>query len=233
MGQGRERTSWRTTERHPSKMSIRLGGRMLEAMGYSFPSIRTWGKQGAPYVDDNRLLDARGALLQELSGEALLTAGIREQFRPLQRVGVSGKPYLSTVFGGSAGQRILFVVGWDSREIRMPGLGGLITFDIPSQRSLPALVAPYSMAPSELTLGTPTVHLSPDGKLIIIEKYEWKPATNKSDLIERFKTGEIAVYAADTGALLRIVQMTPAPGFFSYVVGFSPTNDFLGVTDMF
>jgi hypothetical protein len=206
---------------------------MLEAMGYSFPSIRTWGKQGAPYVDDNRLLDARGALLQELSGEALLTAGIREQFRPLQRVGVSGKPYLSTVFGGSAGQRILFVVGWDSREIRMPGLGGLITFDIPSQRSLPALVAPYSMAPSELTLGTPTVHLSPDGKLIIIEKYEWKPATNKSDLIERFKTGEIAVYAADTGALLRIVQMTPAPGFFSYVVGFSPTNDFLGVTDMF
>ncbi|MGH9460159.1 MAG: hypothetical protein ACRD1X_03010 [Vicinamibacteria bacterium] len=81
-------------------------------------------------------------------------------------------------------------------------------------------------------MDTPTVPLTPDGNLVMLELYKWRaPEPEGTPTVlagsaeeSRFKTGEIAIYGVGTARLLRTVQLDPPPGFSARVLGFSPDS---------
>jgi hypothetical protein len=174
-------------------------------------------------VDGNRVLDATGRVTERITGESLLTTTVRYPFDSLVRTGANGRPYLSAIVADSAGGRMLFVLGWDRVQRRMPEKGGLLVYDAESKRTVSTGVIPYSVVPSELSLGTPNVHLSPDGKLVLVEQYDWRSTENERP--KRFKTGNVAIYDADTGRFLRSIRLQPSPGFYAYILAFSPMSN--------
>jgi sugar lactone lactonase YvrE len=63
-----------------------------------------------------------------------------------------------------------------------------------------------------------------------VEDYEWRPleqGTPSAPEFERFKTGEIAVYNVNTGALVQTIHLTPTPGWYAHVIGFSPDGQLM------
>jgi hypothetical protein len=186
-----------------------------------------WGK-AERIIDQDRLLDVNGRMFRRIDGYQLLTQSMREKFQILERIGVGAKKYLDITFADSAGGRVLFVIGEDRINAPMPIGSGLLIYDIENQRTLPAIVTPYRAVPFDPTaVGTPTVHLTPDGELAVLEQYEWR-SLEQSSLASpnkgRFKTGEITVYNISTGSTARRIFLTPQPGFFGHIIGFSPDS---------
>jgi uncharacterized protein with WD repeat len=76
------------------------------------------------------------------------------------------------------------------------------------------------------------VHLTPNGKGVVVEHYEWitPPQSLTGEKLERAKTGELAVYDADTGTLMNKIALRPAPGISGRLVNFSEDGRFLYYT---
>lgn len=179
-------------------------------------------------IDRDKVLAHSGRIVRRIDGYRLLTDSIREKFKSLQRIGAEGKKYLDITFADSAGGRVLFVVGWDMRDNPVVGGSGLLVYDVVDRQVLSPILTPYRAAPLVPTnLGTPTAHLTPDGKLVVVEHYEWsllQEGGQQDNKHERFKTGEIALYDVRAKTLLKTIFLHPQPGFFSRVIGFSPDS---------
>ena len=144
--------------------------------------------------------------------------------KTLQRTGETGKHYLDIVFAESAAGRMLFIVGWDTMTAQSPAAGGLLVYDAVKEGVLSSIITPYREAAFELTSGTPTVHLTPNGQVVIVEEYQWQAAPAASGMApvqERFKTGKFALYNATSGALISTILVDPAPGDSGRIIGFS------------
>jgi len=203
-------------------------------------SDRTYWAEGGEIIDRDRIFDESWILKRRIDGYSLLTPEVKRELRHLERVGVKGKRYLDAPFVDSAANRMLFLVGWDMRTDPLRTGSGLLVYDLEYERTLSPIVTPYRAAAGDFSLGTPTVHLTPDGNLVVLEVYEWREPEREGTptlpgLAEerRFKTGEIAIYDVATARLLRTVQLDPPPGFSSRVLGFSPdsTSMFYGSQD--
>lgn len=194
-------------------------------LGLRFSDHAYFDKAGR-IVDRNKVLDKDGKIFHMIDGYSLLTSSLKQTFRQLERTGVGGRKYLDITFADSAADRLLFVIGRDSKNNRVVNGSGLLVYDGESGHTLSPVVTPYAMAPFDPThSGTPTAHLTPNGDLIVVEQYEWRDINQDSTFpsdYQRFKTGEIALYDVNTGSLLSKIFLDPPPGFFARVIGFSP-----------
>ena len=215
---------------------------------YSASSLRKLGKlrgdgkkkilvSHSPYsgrqeevFDGHRVLGQDGEMVRNVTGEELLTPNIRDQFRALQ----ADEGRLGMMFAQSAGERMIFIVNPEFKyqdPMKVGSPSGLLTFDVSTDKPLPVIVLPHSVAFSETF--APTVSLSSDGKRIIVEEYEWKPlngalpADHKTNPVYIYLTGRLMIYDADTGALVKGVDLSQAPGFTGGPLGFSPANDLM------
>lgn len=186
-------------------------GRLLSNSAYVQSSGRI--------IDGNRVIAANGNV-SSITGYELMTDSLRQRFQDLQRNGATGNKYLDIVFADSAGGRMLFIVAWDTLSDQSPAGGGLVVYDAANDKVISSFTTPYRETAFELTSGTPTVQLTPDGQVAIVEEYQWQQPEGASNQ-QRFKTGKVALYDATSGNLVSTIQLDPAPGNSGRVVGFS------------
>ena len=176
-------------------------------------------------VANNSILDQNGIATQTVSGYSLLGDSIRQQFRGLRRPGATGQPFLDIAFADSGNDQLLFTINWDTFSDQSPMGGGLLVYNINTGKVTASWSTPYRQAPFDGSIGTPTVHLTPDGKVAIVEEYDWRQSdlsfggTSSGDA--RFKTGVLVFYDASSGSLIRTIQLNPVPGYFGRVLGVS------------
>jgi hypothetical protein len=172
-------------------------------------------------VDRDRVGYMNGSM-STVNGRSLLNDSMRQQFQSLQRTGIGGDRYLDVTFADSAAGKMLFLVGWDFKGNRSAA-GAFFVYDALEERVISSAVTPYREAAYELVSGTPTIHLSPDGRTVVVEEYRWGATDRSSEqsVETRFKTGRIAVYNAATGGLLHTLDLSPVPGTSGRVLGFS------------
>jgi len=195
----------------------------LESMG-GFSASAHFDRRGR-IIDKSRVVDLAKPTIVNIDGYSLLSEAVSSTFQSLQRTGVNGKKYLDIVFADAADDLMLFVIGWDTESRQSPSGGGLLLYDTNREKIVSSIVTPFRAAPFDATLGTPTVHLTPDAKLAIVEQYEWRvsgpPTFPLAPMQERFKTGAVAVYDMHAGIYLRTIRLDPEPGYSGRVVGFS------------
>jgi len=185
--------------------------------------LATW-TAGGRLLDRNWLLDENGRVLQRLDPYALLPAAAQSDLKSLERRGATGQPYLAIAFADSAGQRALFAIGHDGAQAETPRGAALWVYDVGSGASLRPVATPERVAAYDPTQReTPTVHLSPDGNFVLLERFEWRQAAgDEPGSVARFKTGPVDLYDLATGALVRTFTLAPAPGLSSRLLGISP-----------
>ena len=217
---------------HYSVPELKKGRSVKHPSGRVFASRAYWTKEGE-LVDGDRIFDESLTLKRRIEGRPLLTPQLRQELARLERLGVRGKKYLDVTFAESAANRMLFLVGWDMRTNPLHTGSGLLVYDLESESTLSPIITPYRAAAGGFGIGTPTVHLTPDGSLAVLEVYEWRaPEPEGTPTVlagppeeSRFKTGEIAIYEMASGRLIRTVQLNPPPGFSGRVLGFSPDGE--------
>jgi len=167
-----------------------------------------------PYIDEQgnivdglRVLDPQGRLIKQVQADAILDPALQEDFASLTLVNGSTRHYYGTIPAASAADRIVFTVGWDTEATRVPS-AGVIVYDLGAGRVISSFHSVFSVAPGYTgEAGVPSLHLSPDGRKIVLEQYEWQPTVGEPSGLSRFRTGKIAVYDADTGLLTGTVIM--------------------------
>jgi hypothetical protein len=223
-----ERLSAPTLRSNRVSKELRLGAAAAAGRPSSAPLSRFAGWAGAGRIlDQTRILDDSGRILEHLDPYALMTPAMASGLGSLERLSTAGRPYLPIAFADSAARRVLFAIGHDTGLATAPANSALWVHDVGSNLSLrPILtrerVAAYDPTRSE----TPSVHLSPDGDLILLERFEWRPAVGADETqMARFKTGPVDVYDVNAGALLRTINLDPSPGFTSRLLAISPAGD--------
>ncbi len=199
---------------------------------YASISRRAYRDARGNIIEGNAILDGEGRFLHRINPYEAIPAAVKEQLRPLERTGVSGRKFLALALADSAGGRMLFAVNHDLGNVARGG-SGLWLYDVGSGLSFPPIrtarnVAAYNPG----SRSTPTAHLTPSSDRVIVEGYEWRevravPGSGSDTLRVRFKTGEIEVYDAASAQLERTLSLDPAPGFYARVLGFSPDDRFL------
>jgi hypothetical protein len=221
-------------------LAIGSGGELLSsaaalALKAPFPTYP------APYIDGqgnvidgNRMLDAQGRLIREVRPDAVLDAALQRKFASLTLIKGSSQHYDTTILAASAGGRMVFTLGWDREDTRVPA-AGIIVYDWRAGGVISSFFSTFPVAGGNGSeLGVPTLYLTPDGKRIIIEQYDWRPRfesarSGEESRQSRFRTGRIAIYDADTGALrntltLKVTHSDRADG---RVVNFSDDSRYL------
>ncbi|OPX91796.1 MAG: hypothetical protein A4E53_00645 [Pelotomaculum sp. PtaB.Bin104] len=180
-------------------------------------------------LDGVSILDANGIEREKIDGKSLLNDNITHAFSGLYRSGAHGVKYLDITLADSAENRMVFVVAADSASDRSPKGGGVVVYDVFSRHVVSHFITSYQVTPFAGLPGTPTVHLTPEGKSVVIEQYEWDwPKTNGAEnRLERIKTGNLRVYNADTGLLVGEIFLSPRPGLSGHVINFSKDGKFL------
>ncbi len=184
---------------------------------------RFWDQRGR-IIDGRKILDENATLLERIRADDFLPVPLRRAMKHLERLGSTGKGYLSIRFMNSASDRMLFLVRDDRRtDTARPGSGFLV-FDVGLRQIVSGIVSPYSASGSGYAFQRRTAHLTPNGEYIVLEQYEWRERSPEDTTtnLKRFKTGDIHVYSVDTRDLVSSVKIDPAPGFLGRVVGFSP-----------
>jgi hypothetical protein len=214
----------------PPQEVRRLSAQQAITHGLYLSKRAYWSRQGH-IVDENLLLDEHGNVLRRVDGYALLTDTIKGTFRSLERLEGPQKQALDISFADSAAGRILFVLGWDMTPNRQTGGSGLLVYDTATDQTLPPILLPYRAAPAlPSRMGTPTAHLTPTGEFAVVENYVWRQAAQETPgtpAFERFKTGEMAIYNVQTGTRVQTIHLTPAPGWYAHVIGFSPDGQLM------
>ena len=182
-------------------------------------------------IDGDRVIVAANGAVSSIHGHELLTDSLRRQFQSLQRTGATGTSYLDVVFADSAAGKMLFIVAWDAMSNQSAAGGGLVVYDA-AKEVVSSVVTPYREAAYELIPGTPTVHLTPNGQIAVVEEYQWRGSAASAGVSsqQRFKTGTIALYDATSGSQLRTIQLSPAPGESGRFVGFSSDSTLMYYT---
>jgi hypothetical protein len=183
-------------------------------------SDRAYTDVSGKVIDGNRIIEPNGTTTS-VTGYELLTASMAGAFRDLLRPGGTGHAFLDIVFADSAAGRMAFIVGWDRVDDPSPAGGGIVVYDAVDGKVVSSFHSPYREAAYELTPDTPTVHLTRDGRTVIVEEYQWVKPDGGSHP-KRARTGRIGLYSADDGRLLRTVQTSAAADGSGRVLGFSP-----------
>jgi hypothetical protein len=111
----------------------------------------------------------------------------------------------------------LYVDGLDTRAKPVKS-SRLIAFDTIERQVINRFETPFALA-STVSRNMPNVHLTPDGRVAIVEEYIWpEPVGSPSRIM--VKTGLLAAYELRSGTLLGKVTI-PAVSGFGYVVDFS------------
>jgi hypothetical protein len=176
----------------------------------------------APYIDGQgnmidglHILDSQGRLVRKIQPDSILDTALQEKFASLTQIKGSPQHYYGTIPGTFAGDRIAFTVGWDREDTRVPS-AGVVVYDLRAGRAISSFFSTFPVAPGYAgEHGVPSLHLTPDGRRIILEQYDWRPSsvsprTGEESRQSRFRTGMIAIYDADTGSLSGTVTMGPA-----------------------
>jgi hypothetical protein len=199
------------------------GTRLPSSMPLS--TSATWAS-GQRILDRTFILDSAGRVLEHIDPYAQLSHEARDRLQAALRIGEEGAPYLAIAYADNAAGRTLFVVGDDL--VGGHGTSGLWVHDLSTGMSprpilTSEIVAAYDPASPE----TPSVHLTPDGNSVLLEDFEWRPINDRSEGgSSRFKTGRLSLYSVSAGNLIRTIQLQPAPGFATRMVGFSPDGNF-------
>lgn|GEM_PF-5190268 len=189
--------------------------------------VNRFNKRGEIY-EGSRILDANGKEKKMVDGYSLLNDAIKDKFKKLYRPAVDGTPYLDITFADSSDGKMVFAVAWDIPSERSPNGGGVVVYDAFQQQIISSFTTVYQITPSSMLQG-PTVHISPNGKLIVVEQYIWKKSKNaRPDEVKlEFKTGKLAIYDADSGIQKGTIILRPSPGFGGHVVNFSEDGRYL------
>ena len=179
-------------------------------------------------VDRDRIVDTNGSYFT-VNPASLLTEPIRRRFQSLQRTGAKNNKYIDILFADSAAGRMLFLASWDINGNPSPAGGGLLVYDAINEKTISATLTPFRMAANELLPGTPTIHLSPNGQVVVVEEYRWESldAGGGRSVQQRFKTGKLVLYDAASGSWLRTIDLSPAPGLSGRFVTFSPDSSLM------
>lgn len=113
----------------------------------------------------------------------------------------------------------IYIAGWDSSSTPFPN-GGVILYDVMTGAVISSFRTAYKLAPFDGTIGTPNVHLTPNGDIVVVEEYAWRQYSESTEAY-RFKTGSIVAYDAQSGMELGKVEISPEPGASARVIGFS------------
>ena len=177
---------------------------------------------GGRILDRSWILNESGRPLQRLDPYSLLPAAENGNLQSLAQRGATSQPFLRIAFADSAAQRALYAIGHDGGLATASKGAALWVYDFGSNLPLHPIVTPEAVAAYDPTRReTPTVHLSPDGDSVLLERFEWRQGPGAA-AARRFKTGLVDVYDVGTGALARTVTLEPAPGFSSRLLGISP-----------
>ena len=200
----------------------RSGGTTVAGHESSAPllSERAFVGGSGRIVDGNRVISAN-RVASSITGYELLNDPLRQSFQNLQRTGATGNKYLDIAFADSAAGRMLFIVAWDTLVNQSQVGGGVVVYDAANSEVLSSFSTPYREAAFELTPGTPTVHLTPNGQRVVVEDYQWQSDFGATVSERRAKTGTVAVYDATSGNLLTTMRLDPPPGESGQVIGFS------------
>ena len=190
-----------------------------------------------PYIDDqgnivagDRLLNEQGRLIRKINSDSILNAELQKKFSALTSIKGSNQHHNSTMEIASAGNRMVFTVGWDA-EGDPVAAAGVMVFDLLAGRVVTSF---FSMFPVLSGIYPPSLYLTPDGKKIILEQYTWAPSyasPRKGEELRQspLRTGVIAIYDADTGVLSGkiSVKALSIDQPQSRVVNFSSDNHYL------
>lgn len=177
---------------------------------------------GGRILDQTWILDDSGRTLERLDPYSLLTPVFKDDLKSLERLGDKGQPYLGIAFADSSSQRTLFAIGHETGPGSASKGAALWVYDISSASSLrPILTKEAVAAYDPMRREMPTVHLSPDGNSILLERFEWRQG-DRGTGPQLFKTGLVDLYDIGTRSLIRTVTLKPAPGSSSRLLGISP-----------
>ncbi len=225
---------FRISTENPERLEVLKSPGTLDSALRSSRLVLT---SGAYVHSSGRIIDgdrtvSRDGHVSVVDGYSLLTEALRMRFQSLMRVSTTGKRYLDVVFADSARGRMAFITGWDTASNRSNAGGGILVYDAINQKILTAITTPYREAAFELTPDTPTVHLAPNGEFVVVEEYQWKQLRNTDGAlgVQRYKTGKIAIYDANSGTFVRALQLQPPPGSYGKILGFTSDSDFVCYT---
>lgn len=111
-----------------------------------------------------------------------------------------------------------YIAGWDMSKERHEN-GTILTYDLARKVVIGGFRTAFRLAPFDGTLGTPNIHLSPNGTTVMIEAYEW--ATSSGNQVVRAKTGELAAYDMRSGILLGRVNLSTVKEQSGRFMGFA------------
>lgn len=182
-------------------------------------------------VDGISVSDRKGRLLREVRPDSVLDAPRKKQFASLTLVKGTTQHFYGAMPAASAGDRIVFVVGWDDSrpESRVPQ-AGITVYDLNVGRIVSSFFSKFPVEPLE----GPPIQLSPDGRHIVISQYRWLPYfqhprdAREAAQQSAFATGKLAIYDAGTGSLTGTVDLGPASDPYTFSVrkaramGYSP-----------
>ncbi len=169
-------------------------------------------EDGVIQADDT--IVSAGSTLNDLIVSPAYLAVLEYSKKALGRDALSPAPIVSvdSTFGVT-----LYIDGWDTKDSPIKS-GRLIAFDTLERQIINGFETPFALA-STVSRNMPNVHLTPDGKVAIVEEYSWsEPVGSRSRA--RVKTGLLAAYELRSGTLLGKVTI-PAVSGFGYVVDFS------------
>jgi hypothetical protein len=183
------------------------------------------------------VLGPQGRLVREIPTDSILDSGLQKKFASLTRIKGSTQHYYGAMEQASAGDRIVFTLGWDTAERRVPS-AGVVVYDVRLGRAITSFSSTFPVAGVYADTGPdgPMLHLTPDGRRIIIEQYDWRPSGETPRMpsedpgrLHRFRTGTIALYDADTGVLSGKVTLDPVPHYqmTGGVINFSNDSRYL------
>lgn len=191
-----------------------------------------------PYVDEqariiggDQILDSQGHLTRKIQSDSIFSSIVKEKFSSLTRVDNSSEHIYSALEEASGGGRIVYTVRGDTEPFRSPS-AGIIVYDI-QRGPITSFFSPFPVAQG--FYGIQTLHLTPDGRRIVLEQYEWLPDKTPDVPAESAgrkhieKTGLLAIFNADTGMLVGNITLEKAiaPQPPRAVVNFSSDSRYL------
>jgi hypothetical protein len=190
-----------------------------------FPYINSQGN----IADGLRLLDTQGRLIREVRPDSILDSALQEKFASLTQIKNSSQHYYGMIPAAFAADRIVFTVGWDRENNRVPA-AGVVVYDAIAGRVVSSFLSAFPVAPGyHGESGVPSLHLTPDGRRVVVEQYEWRARSSSDQRQARFRTGRLAIYDAETGTLVGTVDAESAHGSSAdgRVVNFSNDSRYL------
>jgi hypothetical protein len=217
------------------RLTVQSGG-ALSPSGPAVTIKEAFPTTPAPYLDGQgnivdglRTLDPQGRLIRSVRADSILDAALQEKLASLTQIKNSSQHFNGTIPAAFAADRIVFTVGWDRESNRVP-TAGVVVYDANAGRVVSSFFSAFPVAPGYAgEQGVPSLHLTPDGKRVVVEQYEWRAQSGEESRQARFRTGRVAIYDADTGALTATVDVesSHSPRANGRVVNFSSDSRYL------